>query len=549
MHLAMAFVVSLMLPVLILIYTEHNPFWVSLACALIPLGCYVVFASLARRSGVMVWLGLPLIFFSAFQIVISYLFWYSVVAADMFLNIITTNPGEVGELLTNIYPAIIVVVVIYLPLLYISINHIRRGILIPIVMRVRMATLGGAIFLIGCGVLVLECGYRTRQVVRDELFPVNAIYNMCIAISEAQRIEHFRETSQGFRHNALRKVEPAQREVYVLVLGEASRAASWQLFGYERTTNPMLSRRGDVMLFRNVITQSNTTHKSVPMMLSSVHPSQHNELYRREGLPALFNEAGFTTYFISNQSPQGAMIDNLAGDADYVLYVDPPGMDMELVNLMRGILTEDRSQKLFLILHTYGSHFSYHQRYPRSFAHFLPDDDVAISPKNIALIRNAYDNSIRYTDFVLNEVITTLEGLDGAVSALFYCADHGEDLFDGGKKRFLHASPTVTYHQLHVASLMWFSPGYQMLFPDKVEAAKLNETTPATTYSIFHTMADMAAIESPYIEPKASLLNKYFDYTAERYYLNDHNRAVKLDQEIGIDDHERSLFIQHGIEL
>ena len=72
--LAMAFVASLMLPVLILIITEHNPFWTSVACVMMPLGGYTLFASIARRSGWMVWLGFPFIFFSAFQVVLSYLF-------------------------------------------------------------------------------------------------------------------------------------------------------------------------------------------------------------------------------------------------------------------------------------------------------------------------------------------------------------------------------------------------------------------------------------------------------------------------------------------
>ena len=109
---------------------------------------------------------------------------------------------------------------------------------------------------------------------------------------------------------------PQQREVYVLFIGEASRADSWSLYGAERHTNPLLSQVDDLCLFSGVTTQSNTTHKSVPMILSSVHTSEHDELYRRKGIIALFKEAGFDTYFISNQSPQGAMIDKLAAEAD-----------------------------------------------------------------------------------------------------------------------------------------------------------------------------------------------------------------------------------------
>ena len=128
-----------------------------------------------------------------------------------------------------------------------------------------------------------------------------------------------------------------------------------------------------------MLTQSNTTHKSVPLILSSVNTDEHEELYRRKGLPALFNEAGFETWFISNQSRQGAMIDNLAHDAQHLIYIRSPRYDMQLLDEVRKVLERSRSQKILLILHCYGSHFSYHQRYPREFAHFKPDDDVAIA--------------------------------------------------------------------------------------------------------------------------------------------------------------------------
>ena len=532
LRLSMTLVASLMLPVVILLFTEYNPLWISVACLLIPLGGYLIFASAARRSGVMVWLALPLIFFSAFQIVISYLFRSSVVAADMFLNLLTTNSAEAGELLSNIYPAVIFVVMIYLPQLWVAVRHIRRRITLPNSVRIRMATAGVIIALLGFGALVAGGRHRIKQVLRDELFPANVIYNLGVAISEKSKIDNFFSTSQYFTFGAKRHHTPSAKEIYVLVIGEASRAASWQLYGYHRETNPRLSKRNDITIFSDVTTQSNTTHKSVPMILSSVHTSQHRELYRRKGLPALFNEAGFTTYFLSCQSPQGAMIDHLASDAHHIIYMDAPRLDMQLVNTMRLALAKENSPKLLFILHCYGSHFSYHQRYPQEFAHFTPDDDVTIHRKNREMIRNAYDNSIRYTDYLLSEVISTLESQDDAITAMLYCADHGEDLFDGGRNRFLHASPTATCYQLHVASLAWFSPRYCEHHPEKSEAAELNSTAPATTYSVFHTMADMADIVSPYIEQRASLGYQYFDSAATRYYLNDHNRAVEITTEM-----------------
>ena len=546
---AVWFVVSLMFPVVLLAFTEKNPLWTTVAGLLLPLGFYLLFVSLSRRSGRMVWAGFFFVFLSAFQIVLLYLFGNSVIATDMFLNLLTTNPGEASELLSNIYPSVIGVCVIYLPLLWFASVHLRNKVEIPAKVRQVMSLSGCVALLLGGLVLWQGCRGEYKSVLRDDVFPVNACYNLGLSISESHKISQYDKSSNGFSYGAKRDRVAESREVYVLVIGEASRAANWQLYGYNRATNPRLSKREDLVLFRGITTQSNTTHKSVPMMLSSVHTSQHDELYRRSGIPSLFNEAGFATYFISNQAPQGAMIDNLVRDADHRIYIDAPQYDMQLVDKMREVLRGEPSQKVLFVLHTYGSHFSYHQRYPREFARFLPDDDVAINMNNINKIRNAYDNSILYTDHVMAELIGTLEQMPNVCSAIYYCADHGEDLMDRGDNKFLHSTPTTTYYQLHVASFAWFSPTYRKTFADKVQAAKRNGGAPATSHSVFHTMADIASISSPYVEPQASLVSPDFDYSAPRCYLDDHNRAVPLDAQIGIDAMQRDLFRRAGILL
>ena len=135
---------------------------------------------------------------------------------------------------------------------------------------------------------------------------------------------------------------------------------------------------------------------------------EHNELYRRKGLPALFNEAGFDTWFISNQSRQGAMIDHLAHDAKHLIYIRSPRHDTQLSRRdAQGNRKKAPPGNFFFILHCYGSHFSYHQRYPREFAYFQPDNDVAIAKQHRPMLVNAYDNSVRYTDYVLSKIIDT----------------------------------------------------------------------------------------------------------------------------------------------
>ena len=76
------------------------------------------------------------------------------------------------------------------------------------------------------------------------------------------------------------------------------------------------------------------------------------------------------------------MIDKLARDADSLIYMGHPRYDMQLLDTMKRIVEADTENDLLFILHCYGSHFSYHQRYPREAAYFLPDDDVAIERRS-----------------------------------------------------------------------------------------------------------------------------------------------------------------------
>ncbi len=546
--LAIYLCMALIIPNCILAYTEHYSIWTTEASILLPLGFYMMWSVALRRSGIQIWLAFPFLFVAAFQIVLLYLFGNSVIATDMFTNVLTTNPGEAGELLSNIYPSVILVVILYVPLLWLAAREIGHRRYLSHTARIIMGLTGAALFSVG--LLLLWPAYRVseeKHVLRDEIFPINAFYNMGICASEFRKVSEFAETSAGFTYDAVRSDSVAGREIYVYVIGEASRAMSWQLYGYERETTPELMRTDSLIVFRNILTQSNTTHKSVPLFLSSIATDSHNELYRRKGLPALFNEAGFETWFISNQSPQGAMIDKLAHDADHVIYLDSPRHDMQLLEAMQQAVAESRSQKLFFILHCYGSHFSYHQRYPREFARFLPDDDVAISAAHVEMLRNAYDNSILYTDHFLARTIEYLHSLDGTASALLYCADHGEDLFDDDRGRFLHASPTTTAYQLYVASLAWFSKEYRRAFPQKAAAAEANRMGASTTHMMFHTIADIASIESRYLDRSVSMVSAEFDHAAPRSYLNDHNEAVPF-RKTGLDEHDDTVFQQFGIE-
>lgn len=546
--LTCCYLVAMMIPNAVLFFTEPYCIWSKLALILLPVGWYMLWSVAFRRLGVAIWLSFPVILFCALQIVLLYLFGNSVAATDMFINIITTNPGEANELLSNIYPAVCIVCLIYLPLLWYASHCWIKKIDMPRSLRRRLALVGAVLSLVGLGLLMPVYAKGRKKVMRNDIFPVNVAYNVSLSMQEYAKIKRYDETSAGFTYHARRTAEASKREIYVYIIGEAARAANWELYGYDRPTNPRLRAMGDqVIVFRDMLTQSNTTHKSVPMILSSVRTDEHDELFRRKGLPALFNEAGFRTWYLSNQSPQGAMIDNLARDADSLVYLKHPRFDMQLLDTMKRIIAKDRTNDLLFILHCYGSHFSYYQRYPREAAYFQPDGDVAVERKHKQKLWNSYDNSIRYTDEFLASIIDYLSTED-ACSAVLYCSDHGEDLLDDDRQRFLHASPTTTCWQLHVAALAWFSEDYRREFPRQVENVTAHGNAPATTHALFHTIADIASIEGNYVDPAASLASPSYDTIERRCYLNDHNRAVPFPR-TGLDDTDMEYFRRRGIEL
>ncbi|MDO4757983.1 MAG: lipid A phosphoethanolamine transferase [Rikenellaceae bacterium] len=549
LFLTLWFVVSIIIPNFVLAVTEEYSLWSNEALILMPLGFYMMWSVTMRRSGIMIWLGFPFIFFGAFQLVLLYLFGNSIIATDMFTNLVTTNPGEATELLGNIYPAVVMVCLLYLPLLWFAARDIGKQRIFSATMRKIVALAGLILFVLG--VVALWPAYRVskdKHVLRDEIFPLNVCYNVYLSGTELRKTLAYEDNTRDFTFNAQRTNEAQGREIYIYVIGEASRAMNWQLYGYERPTTPRLSEVHDLILFTNILTQSNTTHKSVPMILSSVDTDEHEELYHRKGLPALFSEAGFETWFISNQVPQGAMVDNLAQDVDHLLYLEEPRHDMQLCDELQRAIESSSAEKLFFILHCYGSHFSYHQRYPREEAFFLPDDDVAIRYKHREQLLNSYDNSIRYTDRFLRTTIDFLRTLEDSSVAMLYCADHGEDMMDDRRYRFLHASPTTTAYQLYVASFCWFSERYCRAFPEKVAQAKLHTKAPATTHCLYHTMADMASIEGRFCDDSASLVSPAYDSSAPRRYLNDHNEAVPF-VETGLKPYDIELLRSFGVEL
>ncbi|AHX60087.1 putative sulfatase [Aeromonas media WS] len=81
--------------------------------------------------------------------------------------------------------------------------------------------------------------------------------------------------------------------------------------------------------------------------------------------------------------------------------------------------------------HLIGSHGpTYYKRYPDAHRQFTPDCPRSdIENCTDEELTNTYDNTIRYTDFVIAEMIAKLKTYEDKYNtALLYVSDHGESL-------------------------------------------------------------------------------------------------------------------------
>lgn len=547
------FALLFMVPNAVFFVTEPLALPVRVAAFLMPLGVWFILLVVARKPGIVAWCLLPKLILDGGQLVALSVFGESVIAVDMLLNLTSSNASEASELLVNILMVLACVFFFYTaPTLWLAYRSVRGRDQLSSAFRKRWVRIGVVTFVIGWGLGKVPANPYDRLSWRYDVYPLNAVYNIGFALRKAERNSNYAQTSADFRYEATKTVEAAdKREIYVLVVGETSRAMEWSLYGYERPTTPRMEETEGLVYFRDAVTQSNNTHKSVPIILSPACAEEYDVLYRTKSIVTAFKEAGFHTLVIANQKLTTSMIGAYYREADRFIDLSaiPTGSlltshhDGEIVPFLREQLAQT-SGNLFVVLHTYGSHFNYRERYPDTFRHFTPDKVEGIRPAYREQLCNAYDNSIAYTDQVLSEVVELLRQ-QAACSAMLYLSDHGEDIFDDARARYLHASPIPTYYQLHIPYLIWFSEPYRQAFPQKYAEAQAHEKTPISTNTVFHTMLDIASVRTNMSDSTKAVTNEAYQ-VCDRMYLGDHDDPIPF-WELGLKKQDFEMLDRWGI--
>ncbi len=331
--------------------------------------------------------------------------------------------------------------------------------------------------------------------------PLNYIYSIGMITKEIIKKE---KKMQSFPKPNLLNFwkETKNKTVFVFVIGESARLKNFSLAGYERETNPFLRKRGDLFFFEDTTSCGTATIISVPCMLS--HLKEEEFIKKEKDYDSMFTfleKLNFDTLWIDNNSHNTYKLINKT--KENFIFIDQSicgnkfrCQDEEMIRFMNEKIENSKSNKIFIILHQYGSHGpDYFNRYLPEFEKFKPtckNVDIEKCKKNELI--NTYDNSIIYTDYFLNKVINVLNEKK-INSFLLYSSDHGESLGENGK--FMHGSieEEDLVFQKKVPMLIWFSNQFKKEFKINTDCFKKKLKYKTSHDNIFHTFYRILKIE------------------------------------------------------
>ena len=300
----------------------------------------------------------------------------------------------------------------------------------------------------------------------------------------------------------------------VLWVGETARAQSWGLNPGAPDTAPETGAIPGLINFTQTESCGTATAVSMPCMFSHLTRPEysHEGGLGSENLLDVMARAGFDVEWWDNNTG-----DKQIADRQKVHYIsersDPEFCGRgECIDGVFLKLIEEKAQTItkntVLVLHQIGSHGpSYWLRYPENWDKAAKPDcqtpDLAKCKQDELF--NAYENTLRYTDWVVAQSIKIVDAADRVIPMVFYASDHGESLGEGGL--YLHGAPwfMAPETQTRVPMFFWMADRYKSgLGLDDACIAKKSDL-PVSHDFIFSTVLGLANIETEVRQPELDL--------------------------------------------
>ena len=315
----------------------------------------------------------------------------------------------------------------------------------------------------------------------------------------------------------LRMTQPiaGKKALTIVVVGETARAANFSLGNYQRQTNPLMARE-DIVYYSNTTSCGTDTVVSLPCMFSNLGRAGYseNKAAEQQNMLDVLKRAGITVLWRDNNSGCKGVCDRVAFQD--VSSLSNPALcrpdecydEILLENLQENLDRLDRDA--VIVLHLKGSHGpAYYLRYPDQFGVFAPVCKTNLLEKcSREEIVNAYDNTLLYTDYVLDKIIALLKrNAERFDASLIYMSDHGESL--GENNLYLHGLPRMIApdEQIHIPMIVWLSKGALHRHGIDRKCLQAHRNDAYSHDNLFHSVLGLMDVQTKIYQPGLDLFH------------------------------------------
>lgn len=348
-----------------------------------------------------------------------------------------------------------------------------------------------------------------------EIFNIERLYTS--TKFSIQSIKNYQRIVSNLDKNKIEILENNSKiKNIVFIIGESTARNHMSLYNYDKETNPLLKqqeKQGNLYKFTDTISPHSTTILTLQKLLTFYNYEKSGEWYEYNNIVDIMKEAGYKTYWFSNQEAFGAFgnagnvaatIGNRCDVTVFNSLMDhADSYDEKIVDTAQKYIENDDSKK-FIVYHILGAHNTYKNRYPKSFEKFKTDIHKI----------GEYDNAILYNDYVINKIISDFKDKEAII---IYVPDHGEEVYDF--RNFVgHSNDNVSRYMVEIPFLIYMSDNFKEKYPEIVKKVEKSLNKPYMTDDLIHTILEIADIKTPEFEINRSIINENFNTFRKRIY-------------------------------
>ncbi|WP_143428156.1 phosphoethanolamine transferase [Helicobacter pylori] len=323
-------------------------------------------------------------------------------------------------------------------------------------------------------------------------------------------------------------------ENVVLVIGESASRNFMQLYGYNAPNNPLLSQlanerereSSNLFVFSDTISKEGSTSDVFESLLNYSDAETTKPWYHYHNMIDIFKRSHYETFWLEKQFvDQWSLIQDLVSSRSknryllqrdrnrYFLPKEWTSYDEDILTFYSKNIPSQLKSKNFIVFHLRGSHKTYSERFPKSFAKFKPSDlsfsNLHVSNDRDRQIVADYVNSLYYNDFVLNGIFNLFKDKDAIV---FYLSDHAQDVFESGPT-YGHSCSKAG---LEIPFMIYVSDIFKEKHPEKVKLIKNALNKPFMSDDLIHSLLPLVGIHTKDEIESKNLFSPKFDAQRKR---------------------------------